>query len=62
MAFSDNGRKAAYAENTDLLSAQSIITQSKISSRVCQPLTLNQLLLVSDVWRDDDSCVRKGGR
>lgn len=49
MACGDNGRKAAYTGNTDLLLAQSVISQSEMSSRVCWPLTPDRLLLVSDV-------------
>lgn len=61
--FCDNGRKAALDENTDLLSAQSIISQSKISSRICWLPTPDRLLLILDVQGQEmmiGLCVRTG--
>lgn len=57
MLFGDNGTKAAEAATTDLPPAQSVISESAISSGICWPLTLHQMLAV-----DDDRPVRKGGR
>lgn len=49
MVSGDNGRKAALTGNTDLLSSHFVISHSQIASKVRRPLTLDRLLLISDL-------------